>query len=185
MRLETLIAQELALHATPHGRDLRGQNGCTIPVSFMLTSGGRESFGGRLYSLLAKSERLIACGRPDSRLTVCPACAEFCMHEPAGPACHTAWQRFSGAECMHNRYSPISSLRKSCGVILYIVRSVRTLSEANGPISAAASVRPRPAQPAALTLKVCRVVALQARQMQESVPISRTEHSRCRITRKA
>ena len=45
-KLGRLIAEQLALHATPHGRGSQGQNACTVAVNVMFTSGARESFGG-------------------------------------------------------------------------------------------------------------------------------------------
>jgi len=45
-KLGRLIAEQLALHAAPHRRVLMENNAFTFRISFLLTIGERESFGG-------------------------------------------------------------------------------------------------------------------------------------------
>jgi hypothetical protein len=65
----------------------QGQNAHARSLSTScLLAGGENRSGARMYSLLAKSERLIGGGRPDSRLTAC-------LHAPDSAFAHGRQRR--------------------------------------------------------------------------------------------
>jgi hypothetical protein len=45
VKLELLIGEQLALHATPHEKNSHGQKRMPVAVNVIFTSGWRKSFG--------------------------------------------------------------------------------------------------------------------------------------------
>ena len=140
-----LIIGQLGMHATWHS----GEIGCTIRVSFMLTSRGRESFGGPDCVLCwQKVNALLRGGRSDSRLDSLLACAGFCMHEPCSVLHTTPHGTTSQRQNACTAAINIQNGQRIVAGVIFCSQEVNAF-EANGPISAPAFVRLRLARPAA------------------------------------